>query len=141
MKKIAIIAGLSAFFFSCTKTNSNQYSHWNVNGEAYSSNEVALSETKGGSYLKEINGLFQLRFGLMQLPAHNMYVLKHPTNNPDYATLRFLHNNTTYTVANDSVLLIFNQVNDKAQFTLPPTWFISAAANDSVLIEGIFNAP
>lgn len=77
----------------------------------------------------------------MSLPGHDMYVLKQPTNNPEYATLRFLHNTTTYTIANDSVVLSFNQVNGKVQYTLPPTWFISAASSDSVLIEATFNAP
>ncbi len=100
-----------------------------------------MSETKGGSSLRETNGLFELRFGLMSLPGHDMYVLKQPINNPEYATLRFLHNNTAYTVANDSVVLSFNQVNGKVQYTLTPTWFISAASSDSVLIEATFNAP
>lgn len=51
MRKIAMLAGFSVFFFSCNKKSANQFSFWSVNGQAYSSNEVIRSETKGGSFL------------------------------------------------------------------------------------------
>ena len=155
MKKTAIISGFLAtlFFLSChrdkkpTPEDNRQYSYWTVNEDSFSTNhvETAIGKARVDLYSEGFVNRFSMTFNFgYELPKNGSFPLaKVPTDDPNIVGIGFYYNTVHYipSPSSNSVLSAAS-INNKARYTLPPTWFINYDNHsDSALISGTFNEP
>lgn len=147
MKKIMILA-ITILLIACKKDEPKQYSYWTVNGQEYNSNNVEAVEGQNRplSILASHDQIrFDLRFQLGYFPIADSWPLATAAtiDQPMLATLGFYLGNKPYIASgNNTNQLGASTHNNKARYTLPPTWFVNYYdSGDSVLISGTFNEP
>lgn len=147
MKKIMLLA-ISTTLIACNKEKPKQYSHWTINGQEYSSNNVEVAEghNRPLSILGNYDSIrFDLQFIQGYLPTEGSWPLatESTVNQPSKATLAFYLGTKPYIASKHNTNhLKASAYNGKARYTLEPTWFTyHYDPTDSVLITGTFNAP
>lgn len=141
--------GLACIWLACNKEKPKQYSYWTINGQKYSSNNVAATEghNRPLSVLSCHDSIrFDLHFMQGYLPTEGSWALAtlSSSNDPSNAILGFYFGPTPYIVSEHNTNHLEASVyNDKARYSLAPTWFINFhhPTADSILIEGTFNEP
>lgn len=147
MRKVMILA-IGTLLIACNKEKPKQYSYWTINGQEYSSNNVEAAEGHNrplailGSY---DSVRFDISFKQGYLPTEGNWPLAtlSSSNDPTKANMGFYFGTTPYIVSEHNTnLLQASANNDKARYSLSPTWFINYHdPADSILIEGTFNEP
>ena len=124
-----------------------QYSYWVVNEDSFRTSDVktALGLGRCDLYSDGVNSFgFTFFTGEGKLPKHGYFPLAHDNGeNPNYVYTGFNYKDNLFIVAsNESSSIQPSSINNKARYTLPPTWFVNYYNhNDSVLIHGVFNEP
>ena len=132
---------------ACGKKDKKQFSTWTVNGENFSSNEVEASLGKVICALSsnDFNNRFSFGFAVgVELPKQGNFLISHVKNyDPDKVVLSFYYKGNFMIIApSQNTAVVATNNNGKAQYTLPPTWYIYFEnPSDSVLISGAFNEP
>lgn len=144
MKKVIVILIVIAFS-ACTKAEKKQFSYWKINGQDYSSNNVESSLGKPSATISchEVNR-FDLYFFKSYFPTSGTWLMVRDVNhNTELVSMNFYLGSKVYIISvNENKYLIASLKNNKAQYSLPPTWFTNYNNfNDSVLVEGTFNQP
>lgn len=146
--KIAIIPILLLVLISaCDKKSKKQYSNWNVNGENFSTNDVEATIGKAVTALdaKDLKNRFNLVFNIgFELPTSGTFDLNTFAPGQQLCGLGFyFHGKFYYHTPNKVGKLYASEVDGKARYTLPPSWFVyyDSIATDSVLISAELNEP
>lgn len=141
--------------FSCKKESHNQFSHWYVGNDSFSSNNVIIRyppKFNGPSAVllvcNDANNNFDLGFDLANLPLNGTFLIKDNNSDSVYYNSStasiYIRNKSAYYIVSptSNTYLTASSVNNKASYTMPPTWFINYFNDsDSVLIHGVFNQP
>jgi hypothetical protein len=94
---------------------------------------------------RDINNWFGIIFYLDHLPRNGEWPIVNANSqqDPTLAVLGFYYHNRSYGISpNETKALKASENNNKASYYLAPTWFVNTNdANDSVLIQGVFNEP
>lgn len=156
MKKILLFPiMLTLTFYSCHKNekpspvpeDNRQYSHWVVNEDSFSTNEVIVDIGHVFTRIRsnsDPDNYFRMQFNLTYLPEYGSFHLTtHETSDPANAEISFYYNGIFYVISpTENSSLEASLVNNKSQFKLDTTWFLNYYDNtDSVLIRGEFNEP
>ncbi len=145
MKRLVITVLLMAIITSCKKRASKEYSHWYVNNDSFSSNNVGVTigKTRADMWSSLTDNYFSLTFNVGFLPTSGLYKTDDRIQDPTFVSMDIKYNGTEYYP--DTLFPIYltaDLKNGKASYTLPPTWFISFAnSNDSISVRGTFNQP
>lgn len=146
MKKITLILLGTLLLAACKKEEPKQYSHWKVDGVAYSSNNVIAEE----GYHRPISAIrcrdkirFGISFNIGELPHYGEFPIQHYTGDPSVANVWFYFDTVAFRMLENTMpTLKATEQNGKAQYILSQAWFRkSTPPYDTVLIEGIFNEP
>lgn len=147
IKKYVLLLTSSFLLVACNKDAKKQYSHWKVNGVAYSSNNVEATE----AYNRPVSSVycrdktrFDISFNIEKLPHSGEFPVRNDNSqSPSIVSVGFCFNTVCYGVKENNIATLkASDINGKAQYALAPTWFVNFNnPDDSLLIEGIFNEP
>ena len=135
---------------TCKKKNNNQYSTWYVNSEKFSTNKVTVALGKEvariGNDENDYKNNFLIGFNLAYLPTAGSFPIVHRGGNLHSVStvgIGFYYHGLFYIISdNNDGVLVASAANNKARYTLAPTWFVNYDnSDDSVLIKGVFNEP
>lgn len=136
---------LSLLSPSCKKEA--KYSTWSIGGNNFSTNKVEIGEDVQGSRMSSLdktNG-FHIGWGLTMLPwpgSHPIYTGIYDRT-PYHLYVIIYFNEQKYSLSpNYEMKLTAIEIGEKAQYTLPTSWFINNNnVNDSLLVSGTFCEP
>lgn len=147
MKKIITILTGTLLLAACQKDEPKQYSHWKVDGVAYSSNDVRFDKGKAVAIISsgDPNNRFILTFYGGGYPTSDSIRLKRTNleQDPNVTEFSLFVNNRYYGIDNNNTFLKADMVKGKAQYVLFPSWYsnFDNGIKDSVLIEAVINEP
>jgi hypothetical protein len=133
---------------SCNKKEKPNVSTWTVNGETFTGMaEVSLGKAIAILSSNDIKNRFSITF-YQSYPEHLPREGKWPISagsgqDPNRVYVDFHYNNKVFIISPSKIkYLEASTINEKASYTLNPTWYISYDnPADSVLIQGTFNQP
>jgi hypothetical protein len=133
---------------SCKKKEKPNVSTWTVNGETFTATaDVSIGKAIAILSSNDIKNRFSITF-YQSYPEHlpregDWLINTGHDQDPNRVFIDFYYNNQFYIISpNEIKYLEASTLNEKASYTLNPTWYISYNnPADSVLIQGTFNEP
>lgn len=155
MKPLILCSVLIVLLTGCDKSNNRKYSTWTVNGtETFSTKQVTASvdcdsnqnDCRSVLQSNDDNNSFLIIFPVDYFPTSGYYFLNYwgvSTGITNYCFVSFVYNNQKYFHPQRAMDTLYADGDAQARYTLSPTWFLSenAPAEDSILVEGVFNEP
>ncbi|OJV56069.1 MAG: hypothetical protein BGO31_18520 [Bacteroidetes bacterium 43-16] len=141
---IFLLIGFGLIYYISCKKKPNYFSDWKINGTAYRSNNVTVSEGKGivtmACYARE--GFSLVWYTSSGFPDRGgMWLIADGSSGT--AGVGIYHEGKYYMVSpNEVKYLNFGVGNGTIEFQAEPAWFINYEnPADSVLVEGVFRRP
>lgn len=142
---LPLVALVALHMFGCDKKDKKPFSSWTVNEEKFSTNEVTatIGKAQSGLSSSDASNRFLLAFSIAELPRSGTFDLNTAVPGQVCAINFYYHNKFYYTSPSQVGKIYAAEVNGKARYTLPVTWFVSYEnpAVDSIQISGEFNEP